>query len=140
MRMRFWEQTYTHKKSMHNASLSDVKFIKRKLNCAQLNGFWSPPCKCWLIINVLVISYCNYFIVNVYKRAPVNVQILYLRMASYKNCLDGHIDVSGAVECGLYVYISMRLLRTWHGAKHFSTSKTVYVIVNISVDFNICTL
>jgi len=43
-----------------------------------------------------------------YKRAAVNVQILYLRMASVKNCLDFQIPLRHKEKC-------THLLKTWRG-------------------------
>jgi len=70
-----WFRELMHKKF----SLPDVKSINHKLSwsCTQLTGFKSMSYKRFL--NNVILAY---------KRAPINSKILYLEMASGKNCLD----------------------------------------------------
>lgn len=108
------------------ASLPSVKSTNRKWswNCMQLDGYRSLPCK-WCLINVILIN-----------QSPVNVQILYLRMASVKNCLDFQIPT----QTLCHKKRCIRLFRTWHDTKYYSTPKKVFMNTNVGMDFNVHTL
>ncbi len=114
------ENERTYRKRMY-MSISDMKSINRKLSCAQINGFISLPCK-RLVINVI----------NMQKITSHHPNSLIQNSELHSL----HFQKPAVLEQEKV----LRLLRPWRDAKHFSTSKTVFINMSTGVDLSIHTL
>ncbi len=109
------ENERTYRKRMY-MSISDMKSIK-----SQINGFISLPCK-RLVINVI----------NMQKITSHHPNSLIQNSELHSL----HFQKPSVLEQEKV----LRLLRPWRDAKHFSTSKTVFINMSTGVDLSIHTL